>query len=233
METVKDCLLQPFFSYDCNLAFSLFLSSFFFLFLSLSHSFISEILPSEHSADLNSAISAEALGCDLADLSLHANAHSCSLAVTLIYLNVVCEVEGGLPYRSGIEWGMMQCPYVLLKTFRAHDGSMKHLYLPPLLLIRPCVLSTPTVCENVQPFLPSPPAPVALSTRFCSFALRVDTPLHGTIDASKHSYATSPSHPTLTRSCPIHTYLGHWTGWLQEEIEFGETGLVKAQGAGN
>lgn len=115
-------------------------------------------------------LSTEALHRVLAHLSLHAYAHSCSLAVTLMYLNVVCEVEGGLRYRFGIECRMMQCPYVILKTFRAHDSSMKNLSLPPPpLLIPPCVLSALMVCENVQPVLPSPQAPVAVFTRFCSF----------------------------------------------------------------
>lgn len=72
-------------------------------------------------------------------------------------LNVVCEVEGGLRYWSGIEWWMMQCPYVILKTFRAHSIGLTAPWnislSPPPLLIPPCVLSAPSLW-NGKLFLP-------------------------------------------------------------------------------
>jgi len=89
----------------------------------------------------------------------HTHAHS-SLAVTLMCLNVVCEVEGGLRYWSGIEWWMMQCPYVILKTFRARSVGMTAPWnialSPPPLLIPPCALSwnVESVSPTLEPLFP-------------------------------------------------------------------------------
>lgn len=82
-------------------------------------------------------LSTEALDCVL----LGTHSHSCSLAVTLMYLNVVWEVEGGLRYWSDIEWWMMQCPYVILKTFKAP----RNLFFPP-----PPASSLPPCLWNVK-----------------------------------------------------------------------------------
>lgn len=120
-------------------------------------------------------LSTEALDCVLAGLSLHAHTHSCSLAVTLMYLNVVGEVEGGLRYWSSIEWWMMQCPYVILKLFRAHDSSMKLLLLSssflPASFLSPWVLEMSSwFCHHLQLLwlFSHVFAPLRyLSTRFC------------------------------------------------------------------
>lgn len=74
-----------------------------------------------------------------------------------MYLNVVSEVEGGLRYWSGIEWWMMQCPHVILKTFRARSVDITAQWnvslFPSPLLIPPCVLSAPSLW-NVEMVLP-------------------------------------------------------------------------------
>lgn len=141
---------------------------------------------------------------------------------------------GGLRYRSGIEWWMMQCPYVILKTFRACTVDTAVPWnISPFVpqLIPPCVLSAPSLL-NVEPVLlavlpacpPSQisPAPAARVTSMLHLVPFV-TCLHTAFNTHKRRRVASSSHLTLTRSCPIH----------RRKLNLLRQGLVKALVAGH
>lgn len=183
-------------------------------------------------------LSTEALDCVLLTVSLYTCAHahtlSCSLAVTLMCLNGVCEVEGGLRYRSGIEWWMMQCPYVILKTFRActvdtavpwNISPFVPQLIPPRVLSAPSLLNVEPVLLAVLPACPPSqisPAPAARVTSVLHLVPFV-TCLHTAFNTHKRRRVASSSHLTLTRSCPIH----------RRKLNLLRQGLVKALVAGH
>lgn len=168
-------------------------------------------------------------------------------------LNVVCEVEGGLRYWSGIEWWMMQCPYVILKTFRARSVCMTAPWnislSPPPLLIPPCVLSAPGLW-NVEPFFAVATSSVSLLTHFfLLFAFFKSTCyqqhfvyfccLFAHISCTINTYAHTERHRVLHLH-HIWLWQGHvkfilirgsGQAGLQMEIEFGVTGSRRGSGS--
>lgn len=169
-------------------------------------------------------LSTEALDCVL----LGTHLRSCSLAVTLMYLNVVWEVEGGLRYWSDIEWWMMQCPYVILKTFKAPWNRFFFSSSPPPASFCPHVYEM-SRCF----FFVTIAAPVAIFTRFWFLLRYLSTHL-----CIPPRMWTNMVVPHLHRAWLWQGHVqftliwGWWTGRLQEEIEFAVTGLVRALEAG-
>lgn len=151
----------------------------------------------------------------------------CSFAVTLMCLNVVWKVEGGLCYRSDIERGMMQCPYVILKTFRAPWTILFIFTKSP----HPRILFAPGLW-NVEVVFATIAAPVAIFTHFWFLCITCRHTFAYHLECGQtrmcHIFITPDFDKVMSNShLSVLVY-----GRLWEEIEFAVTGLVRALGAG-